>query len=127
MKKFEYTVTNFRAGEATVRGSLADLVLDALVIPRCGLIPPFAILRDHFRTGGGDGGMSPGCSWEAFELTESDYLDIVDELQKLTPDDLALRHRNPQITGEIRPDYAGEKATTWNEWRDSLKRRGLIG
>jgi len=126
MEKLEYIITEPHSSDAPVRGTLADLVLDAYLISRCGLIPPFLVLQDQLRSGGGNAGMSPGCIWEPFELTESNYLDMVGQLEMLTPEDLTLRHRNPYIVGEIRPDYGGRKAKNWREWTDSLVHRGLL-
>ncbi len=126
MEKLEYIVTESHAPDVTVRGTLADLALDAYLIPRCGLIPPLVVLQERLRTGGGNAGMSPGCTWEPFELTESDYWDLVGQLEALTPDDLASRHRNPQIVGEIRPDYGAAASKNWREWMDSLVHRGLL-
>jgi hypothetical protein len=126
LEKFIYTVTGCQTPQAPVKGTLVDLVLDAYLIPRCGLIPPFAALREQLRTGGGDGGMSPGCIWEPIDPIEPDYLDMVSKLEALTPEDLSLRHRNPQIVGEIRSDYAGTNAKSWREWQDSLAHRGLL-
>jgi hypothetical protein len=126
MQKLEYTVTEPHAPDATVRGTLADLVLDAYLIPRCGLIPPFVVLQERLRTGGGNAGMSPGCKWEPFEITESDYSDMVGQLEALAPEDLTMRHRNPQIVAEIRPDYGAGASNNWREWTDSLVHRGLL-
>src|SRR2546427_12906337 len=119
MEKLEYIVTEPHSADAAVRGTLADLVLDAHLIAPCGLIPPFIVLQEQLRSGGGNAGMSPGCVWEPFELTEPDYSDMVGQLEMLTREDLASRHRNLQIVGEIRPDYGAGGAKNWHEWMNS--------
>ena len=126
MEKIEYFVTEFHGPDGTCRGTLADLVLDAHFVQRCGFIPPFRVLRSLLRRGTSGGGMSPGCEWQPFELTEEDYWRVVEHLERLTPDDLKFRHRDPQIVGEIRPDYDGPDTDDYDAWADSLVHRGYI-
>src|SRR5205809_5364018 len=104
MKTIEYTITEFHGADGQCRGTVADLMLDAHLIPRCGLIPPFRVVAAVIRIGGGDAGMSPGCAWEPFELSEEDYWQAVAYLERVTLEELRSRHRDPQIVGEIRAD-----------------------
>jgi hypothetical protein len=127
MDTIEYTVTDFHSPNGQCRGSVADLILDAHLIPRCGLIPPFGVVAAVFRSGGGNAGMSPGCIWSPFELSEDDYWRAVERLEKYTPDDLKSRHRDPHIEGEIRQDYAAQDIDNYAVWHDSLARRKLLG
>jgi hypothetical protein len=126
MENIEYTVTEFHAPGGKCRGTLSDLILDADIIPRCGLIPPFRVVAAVLRSGGSDGGMSPGCIWEPFDLREEDYLQAVDKLERLTPDDLASRHRVRQFTDEVRPDYSAPDTDDYIVWLDSLVTRGYL-
>lgn len=126
METIEYTVTDFHGPGGQCRGTLADLILDAYLIPRCGLIPPFRVLAARLRTGGGDGGMSPGCIWAPFELSEDDYWQAVERLERVTPDDMKIRHRDPQIEGEIRQDYSAPDTDNYIIWLDSLAQRRLL-
>lgn len=127
MEKIEYTITEFHGPDEKCRGSVADLMLDAHIIPRCGFIPPFQVVAAVLRSGGGNGGMSPGCIWQPFELSEDDYWEAVRRLEQLSPEDLRSRHRDPHITGEIQPDYAAPDTEDYRAWVDSLVQRGLIG
>ena len=115
MEKIEYTVTEFPGREGKCRGTLADLIFDADMIPRCGLIPPFRVVAAVLRTGGGEGGMSPGCIWQA-----------VDKLQSLTPEDFANRHRVRQFSDELRLDYSAPDTEHYGVWVDSLVTRGYL-
>lgn len=126
MEKLEYIVTNFHAPDAKCRGTLADLILDADMIPPCGLIPPFAVVAALLRKGGGDGGMSPVCIWQPFELREDDYWRAVDKLEGLTTEDLADRHRMRQFSSEIRRDYSAPDTDDYAVWRESLVNRGYL-
>src|SRR5262245_49857510 len=108
MTMIEYTLTDFHAPDSKCRGTLADLILDADIIPPCALIPPFPVVATVLRTGGGSGGMSPGCCWEPFDLLEEDYWQAVEKLESLTPSDLASRSPVRQFSDELRPDYAAQ-------------------
>lgn len=126
MTKFEYTLTDIHAPDAKRRGTVADLMLDAHIIPRCGLIPPFGVVAAVLRTGDSGGGMSPGCVWKPFELAEDDYWKAVAHLEQLTPDDLTSRHPDPHIIGEIQPDYSAPETDSYIAWLDSLIQRGHL-
>jgi len=126
METIEYTVTDFHGQGGPCRGTLVDLILDAYLIPRCGLIPPFRVMAASLRAGGGNGGMSPGCIWTPFELSEDDYWRAVERLEKFRPDDLKNRHRDPHIEGEIRQDYAAQDIDNYMVWSDSLVQRKLL-
>jgi len=70
--------------------------------------------------------MSPGCIWQPFELSEADYWQAVQRLEQFKPDDLRVRHRNPQIAGEIQPDYAAPDTDDYLVWLNSLVQRGHL-
>lgn len=124
METIEYTVTEFQDAGDQCRGTVADLILDAHLIPSCGLIPPFRVVAEVMRSGGGDGGMGPGCIWSPFELSEADYFEAVACLERFTTDDLKGRHRDPGIVGEIQPDYSAPDTDDYLVWLDSLVQRG---
>ena len=126
MTTLEYRVTDFHAPDAKCRGTIADLILDAHMIPRCGLIPPFRVVAAVIRTGGGDAGMSPGCVWEPFELDEDEYWQAVTKLEQFTSDDLRSRHRDPQIAGEIQSDHSAPDTDNYIVWLNSLVHRGHL-
>ncbi len=126
MEIIEYTVAEFHGPDGQCRGTVADLMLDAHMIPRCGFIPPFRVVAAVIRSGGSRGGMSPGCVWQPFELSEDDYYQAVARLEGFTPVDLKGRHRDPHITGEIQPDYAASDTDDYRVWIDSLVQRGHL-
>ena len=122
----EYTVTEFHGADCQRRGTVADLMLDAHMIPPCGLIPPFRVVAAVIRSGGSRGGMSPGCVWSPFELSEDDYFQAIARLESYTPEELRGRHRDPHIVSEIRPDYSAPETEDYLIWLDSLVQRGHL-
>lgn len=63
------------------RRSLADLVL-ALTYVVTYEIPPRRVLNDVLVRGRLDAGMSGGCIWKPLELSEAEFGDLVDELER---------------------------------------------
>lgn len=127
MNTLEYTVTEPHSADALCRGTVADLMLDAHVIPQCGLIPPFEVVAAVFRSADSSGGgMSPGCKWHSFELSERDYWEAVARLEQFTLDELTARHRDPRITGEVRVDYDAPDTNDYAVWLQSLVCRGYL-
>jgi hypothetical protein len=126
MQIIEYTVTEPHGADGQCCGTLADLILDAHMIPRCGLIPPFRVVATIIRSGGSRGGMSPGCTWPPFDLTEDEYLRAIGSLESLTPDELRGRHRDPHMVGELQPDYSAPDTDSYQTWIASLVQRGHL-
>jgi hypothetical protein len=122
----DYTVTDFHGEDGKCRGTVTDLILDAHLIPPCGLIPPYKVVASVFRSGGSRSGMSPGCICEPFELSEADYWQAVQKLAQFTPEELKSRHRDPHIAGEIEPDYAAPDTDDYQVWLKSLVQRGHL-
>ena len=60
------------------------------------------------------------------ELSEDDYWNAVERLERLTPDEITGRHRDPHITGAIRPDYSAPETGDYLVWLDSLVQRGFL-
>lgn len=69
----------------------------------CKQFPPFHILNEELMSGGSDQGMSGGCYWKPFELSEEEYILLRDEM--LT---------NPEL--EIEYDQSLEEMPTMKKW-----------
>ena len=126
LQTVEYTVTEPHGANGPCRGTVVDLMLDAHMIPSCGLIPPFRVVAAVIRSGGSHCGMSPGCFWSPFELSEGEYSHAIARLESFTPNDLRGRHRDPRIVGEIQPDYSAPDTDDYQTWLDSLVHRGHL-
>jgi hypothetical protein len=63
-------------------GSLLTFLYDVPYFPPCGIFPPLRLLNQFLSTGGSNGGMSPGATWEPFCVSEQEYVDLVESLRK---------------------------------------------
>ena len=88
MKKVKYKVSWDLNKPQEREGELYELFIDYPYSFRRlsneeKLIPSFEVLRGIALQGGGSGGMSPGATWEPFELTRQDYEDLILKLMNL--------------------------------------------
>jgi hypothetical protein len=60
---------------------LADFVADIPYFLTFNLIPPLSVMNEEFRSGEHDAGMSGGCVWEPFAISEEEFRELVQELQ----------------------------------------------
>lgn len=64
---------------------LSTFVYDIPYFGACGIFPPLHICNQWFLSGGGDGGMSPGASWEPFEISQEEYYELVAVIKNQDP------------------------------------------
>lgn len=103
---------------------LAQLMLDTGIIPSCGLIPPPRIVREVLHSGRSPGPTATVQTWHPFALDEAHYWIAARELKQPTAD--ALKDRADLAGVKIGVDTEAPSATTFAEWLDSLKARGLL-
>jgi hypothetical protein len=81
MRVLEYVVLHgVGDGETPAQGTVAQLLLDIPYLIVGGLIPPLPVLNEVLDSGIADAGMSGGCRWEPFRLSESEFAELVAEL-----------------------------------------------
>lgn len=67
--------------ETHKHGTVKDLLFDVpYFFSNKDIIPPLAVLNDFLRKGICDAGMSGGCRWKPFELTENEFGELFEEL-----------------------------------------------
>ena len=95
----------FRFDPEPREAPLWAFLFDIPYFPACDVFPPRHILNSRLRSGGGDGGMSPGASWEPFEISNEEYAEILPKV--LNPDQDMLRRfaRYPERKFEIDPAF----------------------
>lgn len=92
-EKFEYTRHDFHHEPKKTKGTLLSFVYDVPYFGACGVFPPLHIANKTFISGGGDGGMGPGASWQPFQLSKKTYEMLLDLILKTNPITLNNRSR----------------------------------
>ncbi len=87
-----------------VTESLADFVQDIPYFLAFNLIPPLPVMNDEFLSGEHDAGMSGGCVWEPFAITQEEFTELVEELQNC-----GMRYVEP-------PPWV-KTGTDWHIWK----------
>lgn len=82
MKEIKYTILPPLGNMQThTHGTVKDLLFDVpYFFSTKDIIPPRHILNDFLQRGINDAGMSGGCRWKPFELSENEYDELVEEL-----------------------------------------------
>jgi len=83
---------------------LADFVREIPYFLTFDLIPPLSVMNEEFRSGEDDAGMSGGCMWEPFVITQDEFDELVQELQNR-----GMRSVEP-------PQWVKDK-TDWHIWK----------
>ncbi len=86
-------------------GTLLDLVYDIPYLDAVGILPPLHLLNERLRTGGGDGGMSPGASWEPFEISAADYETLCQALEETSLEELQQRGHGVYVKLRRAPEF----------------------
>ena len=73
--------------------SLIAFVYDIPYFAACGVFPPLKFANEKFRSGGSQGGMSPGATWEPFEVSENEYKELIKLVQTTNPESLSKQAR----------------------------------
>jgi len=103
---------------------IANLMLDAGIIPSCGSIPPLRVVARVFQVGHSPEGAGQHFTWEAFKLDEGDYWAAIAELEKSTAEELRSR---PEIRADkLKLDVQGPPGDDFGEWIESLRARSLM-
>ena len=87
-----------------VTRSLADFVEEIPYFLTFNLIPPLSVINEEFRTGEHDAGMSGGCVWEPFTITQEEFDELVQELQ------------NRGLRSIAQPQWVKTR-TDWHIWK----------
>jgi len=106
-------------GEPEKRSAeLSAFVYDIPYFGACGIFPPFHIANEIFQSGGSEGGMSPGATWEPFQLTKDEYDKLVKAIRILNPKTLGDKARFKWVKFEF--DSSFDHITRWDDWLFSV-------
>jgi hypothetical protein len=94
-----------------MENSLLAFVYDIPYFGACGVFPPFHLLNQQLRRGGSHGGMSPGATWEPFELSPEEYRDLVEAVRTVPPESVRDRARYAHLAFTFDPAFDGRLET----------------
>ena len=113
-----YRRHEFRQEPEAREAPLHAFLFDIPYFPACGIFPPRHLLNRFLATGGFDGGMSPGATWEPFEVGEPEYAALVPKI--LAPDRAELRRYARYHWAEVRLDPAFDGHTDYFAWLQAV-------
>src|SRR5690349_3761049 len=90
-----------------MENSLLAFIYDIPYFGACGVFPPFHLLNLQLRRGGSQGGMSPGATWEPFELSPEEYRDLVEAVRTVPVESLRDRARYAHLGFTFDPAFDG--------------------
>ena len=114
MKSVEYERHEFHGDPEHRSAELSVLVYDIPFFGACGVFPPFHITNEIFQSGGSEGGMSPGATWQPFELNQAEYEELVQVIEGLDPKSLGDRARYTWVKYEF--DSSFDHIEGWEAW-----------
>jgi hypothetical protein len=114
MRVVRYERHEFRGEPEPRSAELAAFVYDIPYFGACGIFPPFHIINEIFLSGGSQGGMSPGATWQPFKINSSEYEQLVQTIQHLEPKSLGKTARYAWVKFEF--DSAFDHIKSWEPW-----------
>jgi hypothetical protein len=100
-----YERHEFHGPSETRTAPLEVFVYDVPHLDACGVFPPHHILNQILLSGGGDGGMSPGASWEPFEMSTEEYAALLPRVLKPDLDAVRTLSRFGHAAWKLDPEF----------------------
>jgi hypothetical protein len=82
MRNVRFTVLGGADGSFEEHGTVSDLLSSVPYLLSARLVPPRHVVNDLLEKGGSDAGMSGGCTWDPFQITEQEWNDLVQDLHE---------------------------------------------
>ena len=86
MRTLSYVVLGGMGGEFPEHGTIADLLRKIPYLLTAQILPPLHVVNDLLAKGVDDAGMSGGCEWEPFQLSESEWDELARHFQSQPAD-----------------------------------------
>jgi len=118
LRTVHYVRHEFHAEPVAWTNSLLGFVYDVPYFGPCGIFPPFHLLNDLLRRGGSQGGMSPGVTWEPFELSRQEY-DVLVAAVRSSEVEL-LRSRTRYAFLRFKFDSSFDHLTDYFQWLETV-------
>jgi hypothetical protein len=107
MRTVAYRRHEFHHPPSDHRASLLAFVYDVPTLPACGVLPPFRMLNQILAEGGSDGGMSPGATWEPFQITADEYRALLAAIRDTPVESLRAQARYASVPLSVDPEFDG--------------------
>ena len=114
MRTLEYDRHEFHGEPEPRSADLAVFVYDVPFFAACGIFPPLHIANEIFQSGGSAGGMSPGATWQPFQISLDEYDELVQEVGRLDPGGLGDGARYTGIKYAF--DQSFDHIPDWETW-----------
>ena len=107
MKTVSYVVLGGVGGEFPETGTVADLLQAIPYLLIAQIVPPLHVVNDVLAKGSRNSGMSGGCEWKPFQLSQAEWEELSRHLQS-EPDDSSFQFVQP-------PDWV-VTVEDWQSW-----------
>jgi len=114
MKTVDYERHEFRGEPERRSAELSVFVYDIPYFGACGIFPPLHIANEIFQSGGSEGGMSPGATWQSFQISSKEYEGLVQVIDNLDPMSLGDEARYTWVKYEFDPSF--DHIQSWESW-----------
>ncbi|MCP5305504.1 MAG: hypothetical protein H6953_08650 [Chromatiaceae bacterium] len=114
MMNIEYERHEFHGEPERRHAELSVLVYDIPYFGACGIFPPLHIANQIFRSGGSQGGMSPGATWRPFDVSQAEYEALLHTIERLDPGTLGEQARYTRVKFERDADF--DQIPDWESW-----------
>ena len=103
MRLIDYTREEFHAPDEEQRAPLPVFLLDVPGLLVRGVLPPLHLLNEILAQGHMGGGMSPGARWNPFEITSTEYSDVIAGLAEAAREG-SITHATRFVPNTVRLD-----------------------
>jgi hypothetical protein len=104
MRTISYVVSGGMGGESRERGTVVELLLAIPYLLTGRITPPLHVVNDLLLKGIADSGMSGGCTWEPFQVSQPEWEELTTALASL-PDGKACEFVQPPGWVEVVDDW----------------------
>ena len=118
VRTVQYTRHEMLLEDESRTATLDVFVYDVPSLDVCGIFPPLHILNQILCRGGGDGGMSPGASWQPFALSESEYAALLPLVLEPDLNQLKTLARYTRLALKVDPEFDGIQ--DYFEWMQAV-------
>ncbi len=114
MRKVSYIRTEFHAPDESIENDLLSFCYDVPYLDACGILPPLHIINQIFKSGGENGGMGPGATWNPFEISAAEYNELASSIIITPLDKIPGNARYKLVKFELDSEF--DHIQDWMVW-----------